>query len=154
MLAGGDEVRHGDAPPAFTLTFRNRAAQARVVRDGHVGLLEAYFDGDLELEGDPALAFRAALDAKIERQPSLWVRLRNAALERRQSNRTVAQARANARFHYGLGEAFYREWLDVPSMMSASRGSPYLGSAPSPVSSTRPSAFRSMFGPVAVVEML
>ena len=117
VFAGGGEVRHGEGPPAFTLTFRRRAAQARVLRDGHVGLLEAYFDGDLDVDGDFALAFRAAMDARIDRMPNLLVRVRNAALERRTSNRSVARARENARFHYGLGAAFYREWLDLPSMM-------------------------------------
>jgi cyclopropane-fatty-acyl-phospholipid synthase len=33
------------------------------------------------------------------------------------SNRSIAQARKNARFHYGLGTEFYRYWLDLPSMM-------------------------------------
>ena len=29
----------------------------------------------------------------------------------------MPQAKANARFHYGLGNAFYRPWLDAPAMM-------------------------------------
>ena len=117
VFAGGTEVRHGASPPAFTLTFHRRAAHARVLRDGHVGLLEAYFDGDLDVDGDFAMAFRAAMEAGIDRAPNVLVRLRNAALERRTSNRSIEQARTNARFHYGLGASFYREWLDVPSMM-------------------------------------
>ena len=117
VFAGGFEFRHGDAAPAFTLRFRRRAAHLRVLRDGHVGLMEAYFDGDVDVEGDLGLGFRAAMEAGFDREPNLLVRLRNAALERRTSNRSIAQARANARFHYGLGAAFYREWLDLPSMM-------------------------------------
>jgi cyclopropane-fatty-acyl-phospholipid synthase len=117
VFAGGAEYRHGAAPPAFTMTFHRRATHARVLRDGHVAILEAYFDGDLDVDGDFALAFRAAMEAGLDRQPNLVVRLRNAVLERRTSNRTIAQARANARFHYGLGEAFFREWLDAPAMM-------------------------------------
>ena len=117
VFAGGTEVRHGAGAPAFTIVFRRRTAQARVLRDGHVGLIEAYFDGDVDVDGDFALAFRAAMDARFDREPNLYVRLRNAVLERRTSNRDLARARENARFHYGLGAAFYREWLDVPSMM-------------------------------------
>jgi cyclopropane-fatty-acyl-phospholipid synthase len=45
------------------------------------------------------------------------VRLRNRRHERRCSNRSPAQAKANARFHYGLGWDFYSRWLDVPLMM-------------------------------------
>ena len=117
VFADGGEFRQGAADPAFTLRFRTRAAQWRVLRDGHLGLLEGYFDGGLDVEGDLGLALRAGMDAGIDRTPPRIVRLRNAWLERRTSNRTIEQARANARFHYGLGESFYRLWLDLPSMM-------------------------------------
>jgi cyclopropane-fatty-acyl-phospholipid synthase len=45
------------------------------------------------------------------------VRLRNWWHELRFSNRSHAQAKANARFHYGLPAEFYRLWLDHPYMM-------------------------------------
>ena len=35
-------------------------AEARVLRYGHIGLLEGYFDGDVDFEGRLALAARAA----------------------------------------------------------------------------------------------
>jgi cyclopropane-fatty-acyl-phospholipid synthase len=117
VFADGAELRHTDAVPAFTLRFNSRAAQWRVLRDGHVGLIEAYIDGDVDVDGDLGLGFRAAMEGGFDSEPNLLVRVRNAALERRTSNRTIAQARANARFHYGLGRAFYRQWLDLPSMM-------------------------------------
>ena len=43
--------------------------------------------------------------------------MRNRWHEFRFSNRSIAQAKANARFHYGLGAAFYRLWLDRVGMM-------------------------------------
>jgi len=49
--------------------------------------------------------------------PPLAVRWRNRVHEMRFSNRSRAQAKANARAHYGLGEAFYRLWLDEPYKM-------------------------------------
>ncbi len=117
IFANGSTLRSGEAPPAFTLRFRSAAAQWRALRDGHIGFLEAYFDGDLDVEGDFAAAFRVGMDSGLDTRPPALVRMRNAWLERRRSNRTIAQAKANARFHYGLGEAFYRQWLDLPSMM-------------------------------------
>ena len=45
--------------------------------------------------------------------PNPVVRLRNRWHEWRFSNARIAQAKANARFHYGLGTAFYRLWLDA-----------------------------------------
>ncbi len=117
VFPDGTDFRGGTGDPAFTLHFRTRAAQWRILRDGHLGFLEGYFDGGIDVEGDLALAVRAGMDAGLDAKPHRLVRLRNAWLERRASNRTVGQARANARFHYGLGEPFYRQWLDLPSMM-------------------------------------
>lgn len=115
-FANGTDFRHGAGDPAFTIAFRTRSAQRRTLRLGHVGLIESYFDGDLDVDGDFALAFRAAMEAEFDSVPNPIVRLRNAWLERKTSNRSVAQARLNARFHYGLGAPFYRQWLDLPSM--------------------------------------
>jgi cyclopropane-fatty-acyl-phospholipid synthase len=41
----------------------------------------------------------------------------NRLMEWRSANRDVGQARENARAHYGLGEPFYRLWLDEPLRM-------------------------------------
>ena len=43
--------------------------------------------------------------------------LRNRWHEWRFSNRSVRQAKANARYHHGLGKAFYEHWLDTVGMM-------------------------------------
>ena len=117
VLPGGAVFRHGSADPAFTITLRTRRAQRRLLLFGYVGLLESYFDGGLDVDGDLALAFRAGIDSGYDRVGNPLVGLRNRWHEWRHSNRSTAQAKANARFHYGLGEAFYRQWLDLPAMM-------------------------------------
>jgi cyclopropane-fatty-acyl-phospholipid synthase len=89
----------------------------RLLRYGHVGLLEAYFDGDVDVEGEFPLAFRIAMDRKFSENPNRLVRMRNRWHEMRYSNASIAQAKANARFHYGLGRAFYEPWLDRVGMM-------------------------------------
>ena len=84
----------------------------------HVGLLESYFRGDVDVDGSLALCVRAALDMGVNGgSPKGLLRLRNAWHELRFSNRSTSQAKANARFHYALGSEFYRLWLDLPSMM-------------------------------------
>ena len=45
------------------------------------------------------------------------VTARNRWHELRFSNRSIPQAKANARAHYGLGKAFYQPWLDRVGMM-------------------------------------
>jgi len=115
--ADGAEYQNFASEPAFTLRFRTRAAERRVIVQGHVGLLEGYFDGAIDFEGDLQLAMRAGMQSGISNRPGLTVRLRNRLHEMRFANRSRAQAKANARYHYGLGEPFYRLWLDDPYKM-------------------------------------
>lgn len=117
VFADGREFRSGDAEPAFTLRFRTRQAETAPAMFGHVALLEAYFAGDLDLEGDLAMVFRAAMDAGSDANAHPLVRLRNRWHEHKYSNRTLAQAKANAEFHYDLPYEFYRLWLDRDWMM-------------------------------------
>ena len=117
VLANGAVLRNSDASPAFTLKFRTASAQRRLLLLGYVGLLESYFDGSLDVDGDHALAFRAGIDGGYDRISNPFVALRNRWHEWCFSNHSIPQAKANARFHYGLGKAFYEPWLDVPAMM-------------------------------------
>ena len=117
VMANGVVIQPREGVPAVTLTFRTAAAQRRVIWFGHVGLLESYFDGSVDIDGDLALAFRAGFDSgfDLERAPLVW--LRNQWHEMLHSNGSLPHAKANARFHYGHGKAFYQPWLDHPSMM-------------------------------------
>ncbi|MHB8493771.1 MAG: class I SAM-dependent methyltransferase [Casimicrobiaceae bacterium] len=117
VFADGTEYRSREVAPEFTLRLRHSGVERRVAAYGHVGLLEAYLDGDLDVEGDFALSFRAAFDGGFDQHTSPLVALRNRWHEARHSNRSIAQAKANARFHYGLGQAFYRPWLDRVGML-------------------------------------
>jgi cyclopropane-fatty-acyl-phospholipid synthase len=115
-----DDAAYQNRPgaPAVSFRFRNRHAEARALVYGHVGILEAYFDGDLDIDGDFAAAWRIGLDSGFaDAKPALPVRIRNAQHELLYSNATREQAKANARFHYGHGHAFYSRWLDDPYMM-------------------------------------
>jgi cyclopropane-fatty-acyl-phospholipid synthase len=116
-FANGKTFANRDHDPSFTITFRDAKAERRVALFGHVGLLESYFDGSVDVGGDLALAFRAGMEAGYDQTMPPLVKLRNRWHEWRFSNRSIAQAKANARFHYGLGQAFYRPWLDAPAMM-------------------------------------
>jgi cyclopropane-fatty-acyl-phospholipid synthase len=113
----GTALASGDATScAFTLNFRSVRAELRVAAFGHIGLLESYFRGELDVEGDLAAAFAFGMQGGLER-PTALVRLLNRWHEWRFSNASWAQAKRNARFHYGLGEPFYGLWLDDPLKM-------------------------------------
>jgi cyclopropane-fatty-acyl-phospholipid synthase len=117
VFADGSIFQNRDGPPGATFIFRNAAAERRVWLFGHVGLVESYFDQSLDVEGDLGLAFRAGMDARFDWRPNPLNALRNRWHEFRFNNGTVAQAKANAEFHYALGTDFYRYWLDDPYMM-------------------------------------
>ena len=103
--------------PAATIIFKNRRAEWNALLFGHVGLMESYSSQIMDVEGSLPLALRAGMDMTLDQKPNPLVSLRNRWHEFRFSNKSHAQAKANARFHYGLGTDFYRAWLDLPAMM-------------------------------------
>ncbi len=117
QFADGTHYQNRQGTPEFTIIMHRARAGLRIVLFGHIGLLESYFDGDVDVEGDLGVAFRVALQSGFERNPNALIRVRNTWHELRFSNRSIAQARANARFHYAIGTDFYRHWLDTPLMM-------------------------------------
>lgn len=117
QFADGTHHQNRQGSPEFTIVMHRLRAGLRILLFGHIGLLESYFDGDVDVEGDLAAAFRVAMQSGFERDPNWLVRLRNSWHELRLANRSIAQARANARFHYAIGTDFYRHWLDTPLMM-------------------------------------
>lgn len=115
-FADGGEYRSRDGEPVFTLVVRKPRAYWRIAAFGHIGLLESYFDGELDIEGSVAKAMAAGMDGGMA-DPRPLVAVRNRWHELRFANSTWAQAKKNAEFHYALGTEFYRLWLDDPLMM-------------------------------------
>jgi cyclopropane-fatty-acyl-phospholipid synthase len=111
-LPDGTAYRSGNAAPAFTLAFRSDAALLATLTRGHLGLLESYFDGEVDVAGSLHAAFATGLMAQLDPRFNPIDPLQNNLLEWRQSNRSFEQAKANARAHYGLPAAFYELWLD------------------------------------------
>lgn len=109
--------RSGSGDPAFTIQFRTDAALLATLTRGHMGLLESYFDQQVDVHGDLGAAFATGLMADIDPKLNLLDGVQNGLHEWRHSNRSIAQAKANARAHYGLGAAFYQLWLDDPLLM-------------------------------------
>ena len=115
-FSNGRELRCGSGEPTFTIAFRSGTAELRTALFRHIGLLESYFDGQLDLEGSLREALAAGMIGNISANNWL-VSIRNRWHELRFSNASWDQAKKNARFHYSLGTEFYRLWLDDPLMM-------------------------------------
>jgi cyclopropane-fatty-acyl-phospholipid synthase len=117
-FADGDEWRSNEAvAPEFTLVFRNRRAYWRMALYGYVGLLEAYFDGDIDLEGSLQSALAAGMSGGAADRHTPLVHLLNRWHEFFHTNTNWGHAKRNAEFHYALGPEFYRLWLDDPLML-------------------------------------
>ncbi len=114
VFADGSEyhsIRPGQ--PDVTIVFRNRRAERRMVLGGMFEFLESYFDGDVDIEGEHGLrrlvniGYRKPF-GRLE-HPLTWTKRQ--LLEWRQSNRSFAQAKRNATYHYGMPTEFFRNVL-------------------------------------------
>ena len=113
----GASYRTGRGDPVFRIVFRSDAALLATFMRGHNGLLEAYFDQAVDVEGDFGAAMAAGMTSGFDTQFNAVSGIENNLHELRHSNRSPDQAKANAQAHYGLGADFYRQWLDEPLMM-------------------------------------
>ena len=117
VLPDGAEVVCGAGEPAVTARIKTIGAALRAVLYGHVGFLEAYFDGAIDIEGDFRALLAVGFDSGFDDQAGLLVWARNRWHGLRFNNRPGAGPKENARFHYGLGPDFYAKMLDAPYMM-------------------------------------
>ena len=113
----GSTFQNQDGEPVLHIRFKTLASQWRLIAFGHVGFLESYVSSEIDVDGDLAQVFRLAFQSGFDRKPGLLTKLRNRWHERKHSNRTIGQAKANARFHYAHGDDFYGYWLDRDLMM-------------------------------------
>ncbi len=90
--------------PAFTLVFRKPLAYWRIAMFGHVGLLESYFDGDIDIEGNLAKCMAAGMQGGLDRPNRLLVLL-NRWHEFLYNNADWSRAKRNAEFHYAQRSA-------------------------------------------------
>jgi len=116
-FADGTTYQNHDAEPVVHVKFHSTMAQWRLVAFGHIGFLEGYFNGQIDIDGELSEIFRIGLQSKFDRKPSPLVWARNQWHEWRLGNGSIEQAKANARFHYSHGADFYGYWLDRELMM-------------------------------------
>jgi len=116
-LPDGSQYRSGPESPAFTVVFHSDAALLSAFTRGHMGLLESYFDQSVDVNGDLSAALAAGMLSGLDTHAKALLNVENGIHELRHSNHSTGQAKANACAHYGLGAAFYGQWLDDPLMM-------------------------------------
>jgi len=117
-FADGSSFSSHPDDPQVTVTFKTAGAQWKTIAFGHIGFLESFFAGTIDVDGDFDAAFRIGSDSRFDdARANPLVGIRNRWHEFRFANRTIERARANARFHYALGADFYKLWLDRDWLM-------------------------------------
>jgi cyclopropane-fatty-acyl-phospholipid synthase len=100
-------------PRAEIIILRLRAVQ-RALANGAIGFAEGYMAGDWHSPDLDALLYWAALnnDRLAQRlRGNVGTRWANRLIHSRRRN-TRQGSRRNIAFHYDIGNAFYRKWLD------------------------------------------
>ncbi len=110
VLPSGQEVRHGATPPVARLRIADGGTLLALFGpSGELQFGDAYADGRIEVDGDLQqlldAIFSAPRDDRLAALGSWWRWLL------RRSN-SLHRARANAHYHYDLGNDFYALWLD------------------------------------------
>lgn len=118
----GDEIQSGDQNnTSFTLSINNSRALLKSVFKGDLGFLEAYLDGDVDIDGSIVdfVAFGrqvSGIDTNQVAPVTLFQKLYDYYHEFRYGNHSLAQAITNAKFHYNRGsEKLFFHYLDAHS---------------------------------------
>ena len=120
VLPDGSVIEGGPVRPGterVVVRFKTLRSAWRTILYGHIGVLESYFDGDVDIDGDLREIMAIGFDSGFDQSAGLLVWIRNHWHGLRFNNRTGASPKENARFHYGLGAEFYAKMLDEPYLM-------------------------------------
>lgn len=129
-LWDGSMTRIGNNPPAFTISIHHAGVLRNLILfHDPVRLAEAYFDGEMDVEGDfnAAMGLRYHLEnIGLPWREKLWLALRAMTLggdQAKKRGEVAAKGKAARKnseesiaFHYDVSNDFYRLWLD-PQMV-------------------------------------
>lgn len=108
VIIGEADFTVGAGTPQTTVRILDRRLLARLWRSPSLAFGEAYMRGQVVIEGCLADVLAGFHHTRLHR--SLWRRVRETIGS--WIPNSVKRAVANARYHYDLGNEFYRLWLD------------------------------------------
>ena len=102
--------------PDVSIAFHTMSAECRTVLLGYVWFFEAYFDGDVDIEGERAVGrlMRMAFAGAYHYRANPLLLAKRRYLEWCNNNQDFARAKANAIHHYGVPFEFFRLMLCRP----------------------------------------
>src|ERR1700686_3663060 len=104
----GKSEQFGGGVPRFSIHFKTKEALKRSLLETSLGFGEAYARGDLSVEGDLVEALTALGEAYLAMEPERLL----SSWARRAGARTLPREKADVEHHYGLGDEFYKFYLD------------------------------------------
>jgi cyclopropane-fatty-acyl-phospholipid synthase len=108
----GDAELFGNGRPAFTVTLKSEQAVKAVFNRGPMGFREEYVAGTIDVAGDLQQLFRVGMDPRVQ-DMKLSLRTKAAVLlQHLKSLNTLKRSPGNIAHHYGLGDHFYKLYLD------------------------------------------
>lgn len=123
VLPSGDRIDHSGerAGPSATLFIHRWRTIRRLISQGDLGFAQSHIDGDWSSPDLATLLELAAMNTATinSKIPGIWpLRALNRLRHLLRAN-SKSGSRRNIAFHYDLGNAFYRHWLD-PEMTYSS----------------------------------
>jgi cyclopropane-fatty-acyl-phospholipid synthase len=104
----GESEQFGKGAPSFGIHFKTKESLRRSLLETSLGFGEAYARGDLTVAGDLVEALTALGEAYMALEPERLL----TGWARRAVARTLPREKADIEHHYGLGDEFYKFYLD------------------------------------------
>ena len=104
----GERDRFGIGASSFAIHFKTKESLRRSLLETSLGFGEAYARGDLAVEGDLVEALTALGEIYMTLEPERLLE----GWARKAVARTLPREKADIEHHYGLGDEFYKFYLD------------------------------------------
>lgn len=119
IFANGKTYQNLPGKVEMTIIFKRGLAEWAVVFQGHVGFVEAYMKGWIDIEGKDALRelvrmsvnLFSTTNSRTRMQDTPLVKLKNMIFQIKTNNTSFQQTRRNQEFHYDLPAEFFHLML-------------------------------------------
>lgn len=99
---------YGEGEPEFTLIFNKQLSEKDIIKDVSLAFGEAYMNGDIDYEGD----IRKVLDLAFSNKDLFKQEGEFLSKLARIKPKSIKKNKRDIKYHYDIGNDFYKLWLD------------------------------------------